>query len=163
MSKKIQKTELLGSKLEAAINYSDDGLPVIPVSSVNKRPRVPWGSLPYGLPRPAIEVHWSHHPDDDIAMIVGDDIVVFDADSPEAVARLYQIEDDCDCHPNLISKTRRGEHHIFALPGNLNIRSCSFCTDKNPERIDIKTGKNLVILPPSSGKFWIVTEGLCHE
>ena len=55
-------------------------------------------------------------------------------------------------------KTKKGVHHHFKRAKGTVAKSDAHCTDKFPARIDVKTGRALVILPPSTGKFILLNE-----
>lgn len=52
----------------------------------------------------------------------------------------------------MIVKTRKGEHHYYRLAPGTFARSAAFSTDRFPAGIDVKTGRAMVVLPPSTGK-----------
>lgn len=98
-----------------------------------------------------IREYWRKNPFHEVGFIVGDDIIVFDADTPEAVKTLYIIEASHGIHPALIVKTTRGEHHYFRLAPGTYARTTGH--GEGPEQaIDIKTGRTMIALPPSGGK-----------
>jgi hypothetical protein len=78
--------------------------------------------------------------------------LIFDADSDESIAKLYEIEEAFDVTPNFTVKTKRGLHHYYRLATGAVAKSDAHSSDKYPDRIDVKTGSGLVIMPPSTGK-----------
>ena len=140
------------SNYKAALKLSSFGLTIIPVVPGNKHPAVPWDPWIKKLSPSSIRAHWSHNPDHELGCIVSNLLIVFDADSPSAVAALHSIEARLGIQPALAVGTRRGEHHYFRRPIDVLAKSDSHCTEKHPERIDIKTGRAMVVLPPSTGK-----------
>jgi len=141
-----------GSYGEAAAFWFVFGLKVIPVAPGTKQTAVKWDPWLEGLSPEKISKHWAQNPDHELGCIVGDDIIVLDADSLESLAALAEIEKAFDVTPNLVVKTRKGEHHYFKRATGTHAKSDSHSTKDHPERIDVKTGRALVILPPSTGK-----------
>jgi hypothetical protein len=148
--------------VEAALYWFKFGLDVIPIIPYTKLPAVQWDPWLGGLSLEKILDYWSRHPDHEIGFIVGDNLIIFDADSPDAIAALVALERKFEVTPSLVVKTTKGEHHYFRRASGTHAKSDSHSTDKHPERIDIKTGRALVILPPSTGKT-IATGEVNHE
>jgi Bifunctional DNA primase/polymerase, N-terminal/Primase C terminal 2 (PriCT-2) len=143
-----------GHFYEAAIMQSKFGLHVYPVVPFGKPPAIrsleEWDRQ---LSPSSIKAYWAKHPDHELGCVVGDSMIVCDADTPEAVAALRQIEEQMGVVPDLVVGTRRGEHHWFDRPASVYAKSDSHCTETYPERIDIKTGRGaMVIIPPSTNK-----------
>lgn len=140
------------SHLEAALYWHRFGFSVIPALPNEKRTAVTWDSWLANLSNETIIAHWSAHPDHEIGFIVGESIIVLDADSPESIAALQAIEEKFGFTPKLADKTSKGMHHFFQLASGTFVHPDSHSTEKHPERIDIKTGRSLVMLPNSTGK-----------
>lgn len=136
----------------AASMWRDYGFDVIPIIPNTKFPAVKWDPWLPKLSNTTIAAHWGNHPDHEVGFIVGDNIIVFDADTPASIAALTAIELRFGIQPNLVVKTKKGEHHYFLLASGTCAKSDSHSTETYPERIDVKTGRALVILPPSTGK-----------
>jgi hypothetical protein len=128
------------------------GFKVIPVSAGTKKTALKWNPWLDNFSMDQIVNHWEKHPNHEVGFIVGDDIIVYDVDSPESIARLYEIEKALDVHPALVIKTTKGEHHYFKRDVGSVAKSDSHSTEQYPERIDVKTGRALVVLPPSGGR-----------
>ena len=107
----------------------------------------------------ALHDHWTAHPDHEVGCIVGDDIIVFDADGPESIKALVDLEQQHGLTPRLVVTTSRGEHHYFRRAEGSHAKSDAHSTEAHPERIDVKTGRALVVLPPSGGRQVKVIEG----
>lgn len=137
---------------EAALWWYAFGFNVIPLVPGSKKPAVKWNPWIDRLGPDTIHQYWQKHPDHELGFIAGSDIIVFDADTVQAIAALYEIEEAFDVTPSLIIWTTRGQHHYFSLLEGTAAKSDSHSTDEHPERIDIKTGRSLVVLPPSTGK-----------
>ncbi|MGB2832933.1 MAG: PriCT-2 domain-containing protein [Methylotenera sp.] len=143
---------------QSALDWYDRGYKIIPLIPGTKKPAVKWGPSEAELSRQAITSYWLQNPTHELSFIVGDDYIVFDADSPESIAALVEIENAFDIKPNLIVKTNKGVHHHFKRAKGTVAKSDAHCTEKFPARIDVKTGRALVILPPSTGKFILLNE-----
>lgn len=143
--------DLFASYRSAAFFWYGFGYKVIPIVPHAKRTSVKWGWLETLSPEQLNE-HWTKYPDDEVGFIVGDDFIVFDADSPQSVAALAEIEKAFDVTPCLVVKTKKGEHHHFKRAVGTYAKSDPHSTEDHPERIDVKTGKTLVVLAPSTGK-----------
>ena len=141
---------------QAAIYWFDFGFPVIPIAPRTKRTAVSWDSWFKSLSRVSINRYWLQHPDHEVGFIVGDSYVVFDADSPKAVAVLEQTEAHHGMEPLLIVKTRRGAHHYYRKDADVHGRvAYKIVGGSDNDRIDIKTGRTMVVLPPSTDKVLI--------
>jgi hypothetical protein len=138
--------------LKAALMWFFFGFRVIPLIPREKNPAVIWDQWLAHLSQESIVAHWKRHPDHEVGFIVGDGHIVLDADSPEALANLVRIEVERGVSPRLIVKTRKGAHHHFGMAPDTFARSASFSTERFPARIDVKTGRAMVVLPPSTGK-----------
>jgi len=125
---------------------------VIPIKPGDKKTVCAWDGWLTKLSRSLIFRHWTEHPDHEVGFIVGDDCVVMDADSELAVRELYAIERRYGMTPLLIVKTARGEHHVFKKDATLRCKTTSIVVGGYQDRIDIKTGRTLVVLPPSTNK-----------
>jgi hypothetical protein len=137
---------------DSAFRWYGFELNVIPVIPGMKRTAVKWNAWIEDFSTTAINDHWILHPDHEVGCIVGDDLIVFDADSPEAIAALVELEQRHGLSPGLVVTTPRGEHHYYRRAEGSNARSDAHSTETHPERIDVKTGRALVVLPPSSGR-----------
>ena len=138
--------------LKAALMWFFFGFKVIPLIPRKKITAVIWDPWLANLSQESIVAYWKRHPDHEVGFIVGDGHIVLDADSPESLANLVRIEVERGVSPRLIVKTRKGAHHHFGLAAGTFARSASFSTEKFPARIDVKTGRGMVVLPPSTGK-----------
>lgn len=136
----------------AAIFWFNFGFSVIPLIAGTKQPAVKWDPWLNGLSHARIKRHWLKFPDHEIGFIVGNGNVIFDADSAAAVTALEQTEEQHGVQPLLVVKTRRGEHHYFAKDPDWCGRTGFKIVGGAEDRIDIKTGRTMVILPPSKDK-----------
>jgi hypothetical protein len=144
--------ESFTSNLQAAILWHEFGFNVIPLIPGSKIPAVTWDSWLNDLSAAKITNNWKLNPKHEVGFIVGDETMVLDADSPESTAALYSIENALGITPNLIVKTAKGEHHHFKRAAGTYAKTDSHDTAQYPNRIDVKTGRSMVILPPSTGK-----------
>ncbi|MGJ0484796.1 MAG: bifunctional DNA primase/polymerase [Methylomicrobium sp.] len=140
------------SNRQAAVYWFDFGFDVIPILPDTKQParkRDPWLT---DLSPEKVDQHWANHPDHKVGFIVGAEHIVFEANSPEAVAALAEIERTFNLAPRLVVKTEKGEHHIFRRAPGTSAKSDAHDTQQYPDRIDIKTDHALVILPSNTTK-----------
>ena len=143
---------------EEAINWFKFGFKVIPVVSGSKRTALTWDPWLADLSINTINDYWIRNSNAELGAITGDDVIVFDADSPESITALLKIETDFSVIPNFIVQTNKGVHHYFKRGEGTFARSDSHDTKQHPNRIDIKTGRALIVLPPSTGKHVAVCE-----
>lgn len=148
----VQPCATLKVRVAAAHCWFDFGFQVIPIVRGEKRPAAQWDPWLEALSHPAIEDYWRKNPGDDLGFIVGDDLIVFDADTSAAVAALEAIEEQHGATALLVVQTKRGVHHYFRRAPGTVAKSDSHSTTDHPERIDVKTGRALVTLPPSTDK-----------
>jgi hypothetical protein len=134
------------------------GLKVIPLVPKHKYPATAWDTWLKDLSPKKIAEHWAKNPNHEVGCIVGSDLIVFDADSPQATAALLALELKFNVSPGLVVKTKKGIHHYFRRAKGVYARSDSHSTERYPERLDIKTGRALIILPPSTGKMLVACE-----
>lgn len=144
--------DVLATLHSAAFYWYGFGLKIIPLGPGTKKTAVKWDSWLDGLSREKIARYWTKNPNHEIGFIVGDGVIVFDADSPSSITALAEIEKAFDVSPNLVVNTRKGVHHYFRRATGTQAKSDSHSTEDHPERIDVKTGRAMVVLPPSTGK-----------
>lgn len=150
------------NRREWAHYWYDVGLRVIPIVPNEKRSTVKWTPWLTDLNHAKIESHWQAHPDHDVGFIVDEGLIVLDADGPESMAALTQIEMEYGMPPLLINKTRRGEHHFFRLAPGTFVKSDAHDTEAFPDRLDVKARMSLLILPPS-GPREIASRNIDHR
>lgn len=140
------------NNLEAALTLFKAGFRVIPILPRKKIPACKHHPWLEELSTENIKAYWNKHPDHEIGCITGDDIIVFDVDTPESTAALLEIEFAFDVTPNFVVKTAKGYHHYLRLKPGTFAKSDAHSSEKFPDRIDIRTGSGLVVMPPSTGK-----------
>jgi P4 family phage/plasmid primase-like protien len=137
----------------AAKIWLDAGFPIIPASLSDgvKKPLVKFAEIRHEL-TPQHSLDWLKQCPNATALATTTDngLFVLDADTPESLEAIYCLEEQYKVSPNLIVSTRNGEHHYFRNAAEVNAISRGFDGKKFPNKIDIKTGKSIVILPPSS-------------
>jgi hypothetical protein len=161
ISKEIAKKISAGKMSEkgiAALELFGEGYELIPIVPGEKRPPFKWDPWLDGLSPETIAAHYASNPSHDVAVIPGDSLIVFDADTPEAVIALYQLADAHDLVCNRIVSTKRGEHQYFKRADDTHAKSCAPDKLVNPAGIDIKTGRALAVAPPSTNKSYLVDE-----
>lgn len=141
------------------------GFDIIPILQGSKRPAIKWrGNTGQRFSsRRAVMRYWRKHPDYDVAIVVGPRVIMLDADTPEAEARLHEIEAAHSLASSVIVRTSRGVHHYFALADGVIAKADGLDSKKNPTGIDIRTGENLAIVPPSTGKSFQLCEATRFE
>jgi len=149
---------LFATCAEAALYWHKFGFSIIPIVPHSKLPALSWDPWLNKLSPAKIAQHWSGCPGHEIGFIVGDDLIVFDADSPESIAAMVAIEEEYNVTPKMVVKTTKGEHHYFKRANGTFAKSDSHSTKEYPDRLDVKTGRSMVILPPSTGKSLVVDE-----
>jgi hypothetical protein len=137
---------------QAALLWFNFGFQVIPVVYNTKKTAVKWDSWLENLSVNTITDYWFRNSNAELGVIAGDEIIVLDADSPESIASLIEIETAFGITPNLIVNTKKGVHHYFKRASGTFAKSDAHDTEQHPNRIDVKTGRALIILPPSTGK-----------
>lgn len=143
---------LPNSYRDSALHWHRFGLQVIPILHGSKLPAVKWDAWLSRLSVRQIVQHWAANPAHEVGFIVGDGLVVFDADSPKAAAALIEAECHSGVLPSMIVQTTRGEHHYFRKSPELPCKTTCKIVGEPHDRIDIKTGRTMVVLPPSTGK-----------
>lgn len=141
---------------DAALWWYNFGLRPMPQGRGTKRPRLKWDSWLERLENEgseAIKRTFTDH--DDLCALLDDSIVVFDADTSKSRDALYEIEAKFNATPNLIVKTAKGEHHYFRRAPGTHAKPRGFDSKKDPEKIDIRTGRSTITLPPSTGKLFL--------
>ncbi len=139
----------------AALFWFDFGLAVIPIRPGTKATSVRWDPWLADLSRLSINYHWQSYPADELGFIVGDSVVVFDADNAEALAALEAAEVRSGVTPLMVVRTKRGQHHYFrrdagllAMPSARDFPAC----------LDVKIKRTMVVLPGSADKTIIKME-----
>lgn len=138
--------------LSAAFYWYGYDLDVIPIVPGTKQTAVKWDPWLNVLAPQNINEYWTANPNYELGFIVGEDMIVFDADGPESLASLTEMESRFGMTPKLVIKTNKGEHHYYRRATGTLAKSDSHSTELYPNRLDIKTGRALVVLAPSTGK-----------
>lgn len=138
--------------LAGALKWYAFGFDVIPLVPASKKPAVSWDEWLSTLSETKVKKFWAAHERHQLGFIVGESRVVFDTDSAQAIDALKALESKFGVQPLLVVKTTKGEHHYYGLASGAYAKQDSHNTSKNPERIDVKTGRSMVVLPPSTGK-----------
>jgi hypothetical protein len=84
MDEQIQTT----SFLRAAYKGLKFGFMPIPLKAESKVTFLKWDPWLEELSEETIKVHWSKHSSHELGIIVGDNLIVYDADTPESLAKL---------------------------------------------------------------------------
>lgn len=140
--------------LNAALEYLDAGLPVIPVDDVTKKPLVRWKAAQSTLPALEDWEVWSlQFPRAHLGLVTGAlaGVVVVEGDTEEAVR---WIEAHFPYTPRRVI-SRRGVHFYFRHPGWHVHNSASSLYP----HVDVKGDGGYVKLPPSSNYSWDLDPG----
>jgi hypothetical protein len=133
---------------ETALMWSDFGLVVVPIEPGSTIPAVK--VLPTSCDRKFVERHWQANPAHVVGCVVGNNLLVACANSPQAQAALQEFERTCNRFPNLLVRTPTGFEHYFWLDKKTNI--APVLTQPQDGQIVFKTGRDIVLLPPHGGK-----------
>ena len=136
----------------AAIRLLELGFTPIPANTETKATSVKWDGWSEKVSGPLIRAHWALNPHNGVGVIVGDNFVFFDADSPASIATLEAAEAKHGVSPSMAYKTPKGVHHVYRLEHGTKARTSTHCTAANPDLVDVKTGRTMVIVPPSPGR-----------
>lgn len=125
---------------EAALEYREAGLHVIPIMPRSKRPLVPWKEFQDRMPTVAeIEGWFSICPDANVALVMGRGVFAVDVDGPEGEQALASAGIDLSTAPR--SRTSRG-YHVFLkgseIPDRIGLLP----------KVDVR-GVGYVVAPPS--------------
>jgi hypothetical protein len=135
------------AQFEAALEYHDRGLSIIPVQR-NKKPYIPWEE--YQTKRAdtdTIKRWFRTYPDAGVAIVTGpiSGVDVVDVDSTEAEDRLVsELGDQLTYLALPIAKTPRGKHLYFKATGEGNKTGIL-------EGVDYRGKGGYVVAPPSHG------------
>ncbi len=149
---------IMSNYLASALAWFAFSFCVIPLVPGTKRTSVKWSPWINGLCKESIKDYWAKHPDHELGFIVDEKILVLDADTPESVAALYQLEKSFDINPTLTVTTSKGVHHYYRRAAGTFAKMDSHSSAGHPERLDVKTGRgngqgrSMVVLAPSPGK-----------
>jgi len=136
--------------LHEALKWHHFGFNVIPIIPGEKRSIDPWSYWENDKQTEEhIEVHWTEHPEHEVGAITDKRFVVLDADTPEAIESIDKLEKVHGVVCDLVVTTSRGRHSYYKLEEKVFAKQDSHDTDKFPGRIDVRTGRSLIILPPS--------------
>lgn len=141
------------------------GYQVAPMNPATKHTRLEWTPWLDSLQREGhAAIDRTFRENDQVCAVVDAGFFILDADTPEAVAALRIIEHQFDLQPNLVVRTRKGEHHHFRKGPCTYAHPDGFNSETHPANIDIRTGRSategrsIIVLPPSSGKVVEINE-----
>ena len=141
------------------------GYQVAPMNPATKHTRLEWGPWLDSLQREGhAAIDRTFRENDQVCAVVDAGLFILDADTPEAVAALRIIEQQFDLQPNLVVRTRKGEHHHFRKGPCTYAHPDGFNSETHPANIDIRTGRSakegrsVIVLPPTPGKVVEINE-----
>jgi Bifunctional DNA primase/polymerase, N-terminal/Primase C terminal 2 (PriCT-2)/AAA domain len=146
------------NRAKAANAWLAQGYSPMPVMPGEKSPRYKFAQWLDTLSNRSVDVHWSTHNTDEIALHCGKGLVVLDADSSESLQAMLQLEAKHGLEPKMVVNTKKGVHHYFRQSPELRIKSAGHSTENHPERIDVRCGNGYIIAPPSTGKSLVTPE-----
>ena len=136
--------------LDEALKWHRFGFTVIPIRQGEKRSVTVWSEWEgEHQTEEHITAHWTKYPEHEIGAITDDSFIVLDADTPEAIEAIETLENADGIVCDLVVTTSRGEHHYYNLAASVFAKQDSHDTDKFPDRIDVRAGHSLIVLPPS--------------
>lgn len=139
-------------RLVAARSWLSMGFEVLTILPSLKRSRFKWEDWFTNLDDAKLITHWHEYPQDDLAILPGNTLVVLDADTKEALRALVHLETKHGLESHHCVLTQKGQHHYFRIPEGVTVRANSHSTEAHPDRIDVRTGRNQIIVAPSSNK-----------
>lgn len=151
--------------LNAALEYLDEGLSVIPILAETKRPAIRWKEYQSRLPTEEEITQWfTTWPEANIAVVTGElsGVVIVDCDNDEALNAAIS----CGMRSPISVSTKRGCHLWFAHPKDgkrRGPRAGGNSTGVDWPRtngLDFRGDGSYALLPPSNGYSWKVGEGL---
>jgi len=145
----------VSEKIEAALEYTKKGFPVIPIAADSKKPLVAWKEYQKRKPTEnEVKSFCKRYPNADIGIVTGKrhNLFVLDCDSQEAYESLQALLPDSLTLP--VVKTPRGYHLYFSYPKNIDL---TVGVDIM-QGVDYRGDGGYVIAPPSKkGAYkWIV-------
>jgi putative DNA primase/helicase len=155
---------------DAAHWWYEFGFNVAPLNPETKHTRLkwePWLKELEARGHAAIDKEWRET--DLVCMVTDSRVLVLDADSPESLSALHELEKTFGIQPSLVAKTKRGEHHFFRRnPAETFAKNAGYSTKSGPNKIDVRTGRTLVdgrgiiALPPANGRKLLTEEAFDH-
>jgi len=139
-----------------SLAYIRAGFRIIPCYPKSKIPAVTHAAWFSDYSEAAIISYWIKNPNHEIANIPGNNLVSLDADTPEGITVLDQLEAQFGIKANFVVNTAKGQHRHYRIAKGVCVRSAAHSTSKHPDRIDIKTGNLPIMMPPSTGKSIVV-------
>lgn len=140
------------SRCQAALFWLSFGLHVIPLLPGKEIPAIepdPWLN---GLCDEKVAGYFALHPDHDVGAIVGTRVVVMDTDGTESIEALRNIQKEHWIRPMLTVLTSNGRQEYFSVPEGVCVKLNSCATKDHPARINVKTGRGVIALPPSGDR-----------
>jgi len=158
-----QKSKFMGlnsdsTKLAVALATHELGFKILPLIPNSKKPATKWGRWEGDVDERQIRDYWNTYPNHDVGILTNNQLYVLDADTPEAHEVLCQLEVEYDCKSNFVVKTSKGFHHYYKYSDSTHVKQYSHSTEKYPERLDVKTGRSLVVAPFIGGRELVLCE-----
>ena len=149
--------------LDAALEYIEYGLSIIPLQPKGKKPLIDWKEFQHRIATAEeVEAWFEQTPDANIGLVTGDvsGVVAIDSDSKEAVAWMRESIPKAA----LYQKTGKGWHALYKPNGKPVNNSASLIYDK----VDVRGNGGYIVIAPSvhpNGKRYELTSptGLSWE
>lgn len=150
--------------LDAALEYLDQGLSIIPIKLDSKRPAIKWQEYQERLPSEEEVISWFEQwPDAGIAIITGalSGVVVVDCDNDDALHAAF----DAGMRSPVRVKTKRGHHLYFSHPrdgirrgprAGVNSRGADW---PRIDGLDFRGDGSYALLPPTNHYSWDFAAG----
>ena len=147
------------TKLEAALEYLENGWSIIPIKPKGKRPAIRWAEYQKRQPtEEEVTQWWTQWEDYDIALVTGEisGVVIVDCDNEEAKHAAY----DAGMRSPITVKTKRGLHLYFEHPkdgirrgprAGVNSRGDDWLKVNG---LDFRGDGSYALLPPSKNYYW---------
>ena len=139
--------------LDHALAYAARGWRVFALSSSKVPFKGSHGHLDATTDSETVRAMWAEHPRAHVALAPDADLVIVDADGPNALAQLLDLAAPHGGLPlTLTARTKRGWHFYYHSPVQLKCWAMKRA-HKGDDGIDIKTAGGYVLLPPSGGRY----------
>lgn len=143
----VNSSHTFTSAGESALFCFQSGHRVVPFDPASKCPAMGFGEWIDGLSEEKVISHWEQYPDHGVGCIVDADSIVFSADGPKASGAIREIENAHRVVPKMVVTATKGIQHFFRRTAGTRTASDSHGTDKQPDRIVVKTEHKVVMLP----------------
>ena len=135
----------------AALELYAFGLRVVPVVTGGVQVAVKVAEWLEGLSEGAIRDYWLAHPEHEVALWLGNEVVVLCANGKTAGRALFAIEQANDAMPNMVFRSDAGTLYVFGLGAGVVVPTGLEGGEVVEGGIGVASGSALVLMPPSAG------------